>query len=46
MIFFNDAIFADKPDLGIFRYKKKDNKIVNNEDLYDDIKMRVLKSMW
>ena len=38
-LFFDDANFADKPDLAMFRYKKEDNKIVSHEDLDHDIKM-------
>ena len=42
-LFFGDAIFADEPDLAIFRYKKKDKKIVSHKDLDHDIKMHIPK---
>ena len=44
-LFVGDAIFADEPDLAMFRYKKEDKKIVSYEDLNNDIKMQVPKGV-
>ena len=42
-LFCRNAIFADEPDLALFRYKKEDKKIMSHDDFYNDIKMQVTK---
>ena len=44
-LFFGDAIFANEPDLAMFRYKKEDKKIVSHKDFDHDIKMQVPKGV-
>ena len=44
--FFGDAIFAEEPDLAMFRYKKEDNKIASNKDLNNEIKIKVPKGVF
>ena len=44
-LFVVDAIFADEPDLALFRYKKEDKKIMSHDDLDNDIKMQVPKGV-
>ena len=45
-LFFGNAIFAEEPDLAMFRYKKKDKNIARNEDLNNDIKIEVPKGVF
>ena len=40
-LFFGDAIFADKPGLAMFRYKKENKTIVHHKYLNNDIKIQV-----
>ena len=45
-LFFADAIFADEPDLAMFRYKKEDKKIVSHVDFDHYIKIQVPKGVF
>ena len=45
-LFLGDAIFADEPDLAMFRYKNKEKNIVSNKDLDHDIKMHIPKCVF
>ena len=44
-LFFGDAIFAEEPDLAMFRYKKEDTKILSYENFDHYIKMEVPKGV-
>ena len=45
-LFVDEAILNDESDLAMFRYKKVDKKIVNQENLDHDIKLPVTKHVF